>query len=75
MVRSTNSRMQVRFIACMVYVANDDTVIEPLDDISFTLTDAQWDESTIEFGMMLDDKMSVLIPCDVASTRTMPAIA
>lgn len=69
-VRTIDERVRVRFIAVI-----DSGEIEPLDDIMFTIINAQWNDRQVTFDLMLDDKMAVKIPYDIASTRNIPALS
>jgi len=69
-VRTIDKRVKVDFIAVI-----DSDSIEPIDNIQFTITNAKWNDKQVTFDMILDDKMYIKIPVDVASTRNIPALS
>ena len=72
-VRTANERYMIRFIAVVDY-ENGSEVIEPIDDITFSLTNATWQESTLQFTMKFDDGMSVNVPCQKLDQFVAPAL-
>jgi hypothetical protein len=70
-IRSTQNRSTMRFIASILY----DGTCEALEDNTFTLTIAEWDESNISWTMVFDDNMNILVPPDIASSQNTPASA
>lgn len=73
-VRSTNERYKIRFIAVIDYDDNGTEHIEPLDDIVFTLTNATWQETTIQFSMIFDEGMNIVMPCQKLDQFACPAL-
>ncbi len=75
-IRELKKRAKIRFIACIMY-KDDNSVdfIDPIDDITFTLTKCSWDENTIKWTMMFDDRMNLQVPCDTATIQKVPALA
>ncbi len=74
-IRQTQKRSYIKFSACIQYDANGSEIIEPLDEIEFTLTSVTWDDVTITWDMVFDENMNILIPCDVAGSLNVPGCA
>lgn len=72
-VRTTQERYKIRFVAVIDY-EDEEEVIEPLDDITFSLTNATWAESTIQFTMKFDEGMSINVPCQKLDQFVAPAL-
>lgn len=73
-VRTTQERYKIRFVAVIDYDESGTETIEPLDDITFTLTNATWAESTIQFTMKFDEGMSINVPCQKLDQFVAPAL-
>ena len=73
-VRNTNERYKVRFLAVIDYDDDGTETIEPFDDITFTLTNATWQETTIQFTMKYDEGMSINVPCQRLDKFVCPAV-
>ena len=73
-VRTSNERYKIRFLAVIDYDDDGTETIEPLDDITFTLTNATWQETTIQFTMKFDDRMEVNVPCQKLDPFVAPAL-
>ena len=73
-VRTSNERYKIRFLAVIDYDDDGTETIEPLDDITFTLTNATWQETTIQFTMKFDDRMEVNVPCQKLDQFVAPAL-
>lgn len=73
-IRGSNQRSRIRFIAVIQYDENGRTFVEPLDDITFTLTDASWDESTIQWTMKHDVNSDIKMPCQKLTQSICPAL-
>ena len=72
-VRTANERYKIRFLAVVDYYDEIET-IEKLDDITFTLTNATWKETTIQFTMKFDEGMDVNMPCQKLDQFVCPAL-
>lgn len=72
-VRTTQERYKIRFVAVIDY-EDEEEVIEPLDDIIFTLTNATWAETTLQFTMKFDEGMSINVPCQKLDQFVAPAL-
>ena len=68
-VRNAPNRMKCQFVACIEYRDDNTNYIEDIEKITFTLIKASWDESTLSFTMMFDDRLNLLVPRDVANAQ------
>ena len=73
-VRSTQERYKIRFVAVVDHDESGSEIIEPLEDIIFTLTNATWAETTIQFTMKFDEGMSINVPCQKLDQFVAPAL-
>lgn len=75
-IRNTQKRARVKFLACIVYdEQNVIDGIETIEELDFVLTKCQWDDTAIQWTMVFDEDMKLVIPCDVASPQKTPGIA
>lgn len=73
-IRKTEKRAIIRFIAVMIYSEDSIESIEPIEDISFELTKAQWDENAIQWTMEFDNLGDINIPCDEINSFNCPQV-
>lgn len=76
-IRNTDpdsDRYSIRFVAVIDYNDSDKEYIEALDDITFTLTNASWNESTIEWTMKFDEWLDIKLPCQKFTQFVAPAL-
>ena len=73
-VRNATERYKVRFLAVIDYDDNGTETIEAIDDITFFLTNATWQETTLQFSMKFDEGMSVNVPCHKLDQFVAPAL-
>lgn len=74
-VRNAQSRFTCEFISAIKYDDNNQiSGFEEIDRTKFTLTKANWNEKTISFTMMFDDRMNLCVPCDTANAYKCPAL-
>lgn len=72
-IRQVQTRSTIRFIAVIMY-ENGTQVVEPIDDITFKLTNASWNDTTIQWTMKFDDLLDVNMPCVKFSEDVCPAL-
>lgn len=72
-VRTTNERYKIRFVAVIDY-ENGSEYIEKLEDITFLLTSATWQETTLQFTMKFDEGMGINVPCQKLDQFVCPAL-
>ena len=73
-VRTTQERYKIRFVAVIDYDDDGTEEIEALEDITFTLTNATWQEQTIQFTMKFDEGLNVNVPCQKLDQFIAPAL-
>lgn len=73
-VRSTNKRAKIRFVATISYVENSTEVIEPIEDMEFTLTNASTDGAVLNFTMKFDELLDIKVPYEECNDRVCPAL-
>ena len=74
-IRTTSKRAKIKFIAVIQYEKNGDTSIEPIEEIEMTLTQAQWNNSVIQWTMIFDDLLEISMPMEVITSNICPALA
>lgn len=73
-IRNTRYRPLIRFVACIVYTDNGQRCVESMEDYSFVLTNAEWNDITISWTMVFDEGLSLIMPCDTATAQKVPAL-
>lgn len=68
-IRNTQKRSTINVISVIIY---DDNTVEPIEENNFVLTSINWDESSAIWDMVFDDRMDILIPCDVINGLNCP---
>jgi hypothetical protein len=74
-IRSVQTPAKLRFIAVIVYREGSIAGIELLEENSFTLRTANWNEISITWSMRFDENMSIVIPAEKCNAQTTPGIA
>lgn len=75
-IRSTQKRAKIKFLACIIYDRqNNIEGIETIEELDFTLTKCSWNDTVIQWTMVFDEDMNLVIPCDVASPLKTPGVA
>lgn len=74
-IRDTDIRAKIKFIAVIEYTDDMNIeCVEPMDELDFELTKSSWDgEFSISWTMEFDDGMSIVVPCDKATSQKVPA--
>lgn len=73
-VRNTDKRATIRFVATIEYDSNGTEVIEPIEDMSFVLTNATTDGTVLNFTMKFDELLDIKIPYEECNDRVCPAL-
>lgn len=74
-VRSAVGRITIEFIACIDYSAIETSnYIEEIEKTKFTLIKSSWNDTEIQFTMMYDDRMNLVVPSDVCNNINTPAL-
>jgi hypothetical protein len=74
-IRGTQKPAKLRFIAAIIYDEGTISGIEALEENSFTLRGASWNELTVTWTMEFDNAMANRIPADICNAQTTPGIA
>lgn len=74
-IRSTQKPAKIQFIAVIVYEGNSIVGIEALEENSFTLRGASWNETAITWQMVFDENMAIIVPADKCNAMTCPGCA
>lgn len=65
----------IRFVASIVRYDDDNKeYVEALDDITYKLTNANWNETTIEWTMKFDEWQDIKVPCQKLAQFVCPAL-
>ena len=72
-IRSSERRSIIRFIATIEHYDNQ-TVVEPIEEMEFTLSNAQVEETTIKCTLKFDDISDIKVPYDICNDRVCPAL-
>lgn len=71
-IRSTNKRASARFVASIVRTDENQLVVESIEDLTFVLSEATWNEAIITWKMIFPDPFDILVPIDVANSENCP---
>jgi hypothetical protein len=74
-IRGTQKPAKLRFIAALVYEEGFMAGIEPLEDNSFTLRSAVWNETSISWALHFDENMAVIITSIKCNAQITPGCA
>lgn len=74
-IRETQKRAKVRFVAVIQYDdENGVEAVEPIEDIEFELTKANWNETEIQWVMEFDNLMDINVPIDEMTSLNCPQL-
>lgn len=74
-IRQESKRARIRFVASIVYDDNNGIeTVEAIEDTSYILTEANWNDTQISWLMVYDEDISIVIPCDTATALKTPAL-
>jgi hypothetical protein len=74
-IRSTQTPAKIKFMATIVYKNGAVLGVEQMEEMDFTLRSANWNEYTITWAMVFDSVMSIIVPCDKATSLKCPGAA
>lgn len=77
-IRSTPVKAKhskIRFVAVIQYENNGIETVEPIEDIEFELTKANWGDISISWTMEFDNLQDVQVPSETIDERICPALA
>jgi hypothetical protein len=74
-IRSTQKPAKLRFVATIVYDKDGKVEVEKLEENSFTLRSASWNEIAISWELVFDENMTILLPAEDCTVLTCPGCA
>jgi hypothetical protein len=74
-IRETQIPAKLRIIAAIVYKEGSFAGIEPLEENSFTLRAANWNDISISWSMHFDENMAIIVPAEKCNAQICPGIA
>jgi hypothetical protein len=74
-IRETQIPAKLKFIAAIVYKEGTIAGLEPLEENSFTLRAASWNEISITWSMHFDENMAIVVPAEKCTAQTTPGIS
>jgi hypothetical protein len=73
-IRSVQKPARLHFIAVILY-GDGNMQIEKLEENSFTLRAASWNEIAISWDLVFDENMTILLPAEDCTVLTCPGCA
>jgi hypothetical protein len=74
-IRSTQKPAKLHFTAVIAYKKDGTLHVEPLEENSFTLRMASWNEIAIVWNMVFDENMAIMLPAEECTALTCPGCA
>jgi len=74
-IRETQIPAQLQFIAAVVYDENGIAGIEPLEENSFTLRAAKWNETSITWDLSFDERQGYIVTSVKCTPQNVPGCA
>jgi hypothetical protein len=74
-IRNTQIAAKITFIASIVYDDGSVQGVEPIEEMNFTLRSVNWNETTISWAMVFDERMAIVVPCDKLTALKCPGVA
>jgi hypothetical protein len=71
-IRSVQKPATLHFMAVIQYDNSGNIQLEKLEENSFVLRMASWNETTISWDMIFDENMSILLPAEDCTALTCP---
>lgn len=73
-IRTTSKKATIEFVAIIQHTEEGTEYIEEMERQTFTLTNANWNRTTIDWVMKFDELMNLQV-CDVIDGNICPALA
>lgn len=73
-IRNTQERVKIEFTGVMMYDKEGELQVEPVFANKFVLTNASWNDISITWTMVFDDKWDIQFPCMTCNEITVPAL-
>jgi len=75
-IRAVQKPAKLLFMAVIVYDEDNGVEgVEPMEEISFTLRVARFNEVSVTWTMVFDERMSILVPVDICNAMNTPGCA
>jgi hypothetical protein len=75
-IRAVQKPAKLLFIAVIVYdEENGREGVEPMEEMSFTLRLASFNEISVTWTMVFDERMAILVPVDICNAMNTPGCA
>jgi hypothetical protein len=75
-IRTLDGKATAKFVAAIVYDnENGGYDVENIEQYSFTLRGASWNEQSIQWTMVFDERMQIAVPCGEVTSQTFPGCA
>jgi hypothetical protein len=73
-IRTAQKPARLHFIAAILF-GEGDAQFEKLEENSFTLRSASWNEIAISWEMVFDENMTILLPAEDCTVLTCPGVS
>jgi len=75
-IRAAKKPAKLLFVAVIVYDKDNGIEgVEPMEEISFTLRVARFNEISVTWTMVFDERMAILVPVDICNAMNTPGCA
>jgi hypothetical protein len=74
-IRISQKPAKLHFIAIIAYDKDGGIIFESLEENTFTLRSASWNEIGISFDLIFDENMAILLPAEDCTAFTCPGCA
>jgi len=75
-IRAAKKPAKLLFVAVIVFDEEGGREgVEPMEEISFTLRVARFNEISVTWTMVFDEKMAIIVPADTCNAMTTPGCA
>ena len=75
-IRAVQKPAKLLFMAVIVYDENNGVEgVEPMEEMSFTLRVARFNEISVTWSMIFDERMAILVPADICNAMNTPGCA
>lgn len=61
-------KIQVDFVACIIFDTNGNVNISEIEEFTFNCKSVEFNGITMNMSLEFDDRMNILIPCDIADS-------
>ncbi len=68
-IRNTRQKIFATVKDAVVYTQNGTEATEVIEEISYRLKNANWNEENIQWTMLFDEKNDIIVPCDKGNSQ------